>query len=124
MRSSTPPSTVPCADDPVEARPEVGGEGGGIAGGLHGDEGVGADAVLQGGRGVEGEDAAVVHDRHPPAQLVGLLHVVRREQDRLALGVELAEDLPQGEPALRVEAGGRLVHEQHGGPVHDRPSPP
>ena len=38
---------------------------------------------------------AVVHDRHPVAELVGLLHVVRGQQDRLALVVQLAEDLPQ-----------------------------
>ena len=69
---------------------------------------------------VEREDLAVVHDRDPVAELVRLLHVVRREQDRLARGVQLAEDLPQREPALRVEPGGRLVHEQHGGPVEDR----
>jgi hypothetical protein len=68
----------------------------------------------------EREDPAVVHDRDAVAELVGLLHVVRGQQDRLARRVELAEDLPQREPALRVEAGGRLVEEQHGGPVQDR----
>ena len=36
-------------------------------------------------------------------------------------GVELAQDLPQGDAALGVEAGGGLVEEQHAGPVHDRP---
>ena len=61
---------------------------------------------------VEGEDAAVVHDRDPVAELVGLLHVVRGEEDRLALVVELAEDLPEREAALRIEPGGRLVEEQ------------
>ena len=54
----------------------------------------------------------MVDDRDPVAELVGLLHVVRGEEDRLALGVELAEDLPQRDAALRVEAGGRLVEEQ------------
>ena len=63
----------------------------------------------------------MVHDRHPVAELVGLLHVVRGQQDRLAVGVQLAEDLPQRDAALRVEAGGRLVEEQHLRPVHDRP---
>ncbi len=62
----------------------------------------------------------MVHDRHPIAQLVGLLHVVGGEQDRLPLAVELPEDLPQRQAALRVEAGGRLVQEQHGGAVEDR----
>ena len=63
----------------------------------------------------------MVHDRDPLAELVGLLHVVRGEQDRLAVPVQLAEHVPQREPALRVEAGGRLVEEQHGRAVEDRP---
>ena len=35
--------------------------------------------------------------------------------------MQLADDVPQREPALRVEARGRLVEEQHVGVVHDRP---
>ncbi len=62
----------------------------------------------------------MVHDRHAIAQLVGLLHVVGGQQDRLALAVELAEDLPQREAALRIEARGRLVEEQHRRAVEDR----
>jgi hypothetical protein len=62
----------------------------------------------------------VIHDRHPLAQLVGLLHVMGGEQDRLPVAIELAEDLPQREPALRVEARGGLVQEQHRGTVEDR----
>ena len=72
-------------------------------------------------RGVEREQPPVVDDRHPLAELVGLFHVVRGEHDRLAVGVELADDVPQREAALRVEARGRLVEEQHVGLVHDRP---
>ena len=64
---------------------------------------------------------AVVHDADAVAELVGLLHVVRGQEDRLAVGVQLAEDLPQGDAALRVEAGGGLVEEQDGRAVHDRP---
>ena len=64
---------------------------------------------------------AVVDDRQAVAELVGLLHVVRGEEDGLALLVELAEDLPQRETALRIEAGGGLVEEQRGRTVHDRP---
>ena len=51
---------------------------------------------------------------------VRLLHVVRGEQDGLTVVVQLAEDLPHRDPALRIEAGGRLVEEEDGGPVHDR----
>ena len=58
----------------------------------------------------------MVDDREPVAELVGLLHVVRGEEDGLAVGVQLAEDLPQRDAALRVEAGGGLVEEE------DRPA--
>ena len=63
----------------------------------------------------------MVHDRDPLAELVGLLHVVRGEQDRLALAVQLAEQVPQREPALRVQPGGGLVEEQHARAVEDGP---
>ena len=63
----------------------------------------------------------MVHDRHPTRQLLGLLHVVGGQQDRLAGRVQLAEDLPQRDAALRVEAGGRLVEEQDLRSVEDRP---
>ena len=86
------------------------------------DDGVGADRALELGRACRGRAMpAVVDDREPVAELVGLLHVVRGEEDRLAVGVELAEDLPQRDAALRVEAGGRLVEEQDRRAVHDRP---
>ena len=93
----------------------------GVASGLHRDDGVGADALLQCGRRVEGEDPAVVHDGYPLAELVGLLHVVGGEQDGLAFAVQLTEQVPQGEPALRIEARCRLVEEKHRGAVEDGP---
>ncbi len=88
--------------------------------GLDRDDRVGADRALERLGRVEREDPAVVHDRDAIAELVGLLHVVGGEQDRLTLAVELAEDLPQREATLRIEAGGGLVEEQHGGTVEDR----
>ena len=89
--------------------------------GLDGDDGVGPGRRLQLVGRAECEQAPVVDDRQPVAELVGLLHVVGGEEDRLALAVELAEHLPQREAALRVEPGGRLVEEHGRGPVHDRP---
>ena len=65
-------------------------------------------------RRAEREQLAVVDDREPVAELVGLFHVVRGEEDGLAVAVQLAEDLPQRDATLRVEAGGRLVEEQDG----------
>ena len=76
---------------------------------------VGSDRALELRRRIECKDSAVVHDRHAIAELIGLFHVVGREQDRLALVVELAQDLPQGEAALRVEPGRGFVEEQDAG---------
>ena len=77
--------------------------------------------LLELDRRTQREQLAVVDDREPVTQLIGLFHVVRREEDGLAVGVQLAEDLPEGDATLRVEAGGRLVEEEDRGPVHDRP---
>jgi len=82
-----------------------------LAAGLDGDHGVGVHAALERGRGVQREDLAVIHDGDPVAELVGLFHVVRGEHDRLAVAVQLAEQVPQRQAALRVQARGRLVEE-------------
>src|SRR5581483_8055214 len=89
--------------------------------GADADDRVGAEGTLEAGRRVERQDPAVVHDRHPVAELVRLLHVVGGEEDRLPGGMELGQDLPQRQAALGVEAGGRLVEEQDAGPVEDGP---
>ena len=52
--------------------------------------------------------------------VLGLVEVVGREEDRRAVGVaDLAQVVPQAAPAHGVEAGRRLVEEQHAGPVHE-----
>ena len=81
------------------------------------DDRVAADRSLEALRRVERQDPAVVHDRDPLTELVGFLHVVRGQHDRLALAVDLTEDLPQGEPRLGVEPGRRFVQEQDIGAV-------
>ncbi len=97
---------------------------------LGGDRGVAVDLHHQGGRTdllLEGpglallHDPAVVDDRDAAGELVGLLQVLRGQQDRgAALAVQVADLLPQRHPAHRVEARGRLVEEQHLGLVHER----
>ena len=47
----------------------------------------------------------------PVGELVGLLQVLGGEEDGDAAGDQLADDLPHGPAAARVEAGGRLVEE-------------
>ena len=102
--ASTPPSTGRIRVTPSSSRSSRRAERLQIAVGLHGHDRVGADALLQRLRRVEGEDPAVVHDRDAVAELVGLLHVVRREQDRLPLVVELG----RGCPTARAGSGGRV----------------
>ena len=49
-----------------------------------------------------------------------LLHVVRREQDALAQGAEVADRVPGLPPRGRVEAGRRLVEEDELGVADER----
>ena len=62
----------------------------------------------------DGEDPAVVDDGDPLAQLVGLGHVVGREQDRPAGdgGLPVDDQLADGAGGGHVEAERRLVEEQ------------
>src|SRR5438093_5510592 len=48
------------------------------------------DRPLQRGRRIQRDDLAVIDDRHSVAELVGLLHVVRREKDRAPLLPKIA----------------------------------
>src|SRR5438445_1582371 len=81
-----------------------------------------ADRPLQSRGGVQGDDAAVVDDRDAVAELVCLLHVMRREQDRPALCLELADPVAQVARSLGVEPDCRLVeyHERRIGQKRPR----
>ena len=68
---------------------------------------------LQLGRGAAGDHAAVVDDDDPVGELVGLVEVLRRQQQRDAVGDEPSDHLPHAHSAGRIEAGRRLVEEQH-----------
>ena len=46
-------------------------------------------------------------------ETIGLLEVLRGEQHRGARLDEGIDHIPEGEPALRVEPGGRLIEEEH-----------
>ena len=60
-----------------------------------------------------GDHPPVVDHRDPVGELVGLLQVLGGQQDRRALAPQLAHDRPDLVAAARVEAGGRLVQEEH-----------
>ena len=67
-----------------------------------------------------GEDLAVIDDRDARAQLLELGQDVAADDDRLAEGAQLAEQLPQLDAGARVEAGRGLVEQQHLGVVDER----
>jgi hypothetical protein len=78
-----------------------------------------AGAVLldEAARAALRDDAPLVHDDEAVAQLLGLVHVVRRDDEGHALALEPEEPVPQDVPRLRVQPGRRLVEEQHLGVV-------
>ena len=58
-----------------------------------------------------GDDPARVDDRDVVGELLGLVHVVGREDHGDAVGAQVADQVPGGVAGLRVEARGRLVQE-------------
>ena len=58
-----------------------------------------------------GDEPPVVEDGDPMGEPVRLLEVLRRQEDRDAVGDELPDDLPHDPPAARIEARRRLVEE-------------
>ena len=68
---------------------------------------------LQLARRALGDHPAVVDDDDAVGQCVGLVEVLGGEQQRDALGDQVADDVPHALPAGGVEAGGRLVEEEH-----------
>jgi hypothetical protein len=79
-----------------------------------------ADVGLERLRRPFGDDAAAVDDADVVGELVGLLQVLRGEEDRRTLVVERPHLLPDGLATDRVEAGRRLVEEEDAGLVHQR----
>ena len=71
----------------------------------------GGQQLLQLGEGAVLDDRALVQDRDPVGELLGLVEVLGGQQHgRAALG-ELLHRLPHLDARLRVEPGGRLVEE-------------
>ena len=69
------------------------------------------DPSLQLGRRTDGHDAVLVEHRDPIGELVGLVQVLRGEEDGDSVGDQAAHDLPHHVTTARVEAGRRLVEE-------------
>ena len=79
-----------------------------------------ADALLEVVRRALGDDVPAVDDADAVGELLGLLEVLRREEDRRAVVVEQPHLAPERGAARRVQARRRLVEEQDPGPVHER----
>ena len=77
-------------------------------------EALAADAVLELVGRALGDHAAAVDDGDEVGEAVGLVEVLRGQQDRRALGHQALDRRPHLEAAARVEAGRRLVEEEHG----------
>ena len=60
-----------------------------------------------------GDRPTVVDHHDPVGQLVGLVEVLSREQERGAVGHQPADHLPHAGPAGRIKAGGRFVEKQN-----------
>ena len=67
-----------------------------------------------------GHDPAVVEHGDPVGELVGLVEVLRGEEDGDAAGDEIADHLPHRVTAARVQARGRLVEEDQLRVAHER----
>jgi hypothetical protein len=99
-------------------RPEHRGRRGRRGSEGHLDPGPAHPRLELGGRAA-GDRATVVDDQDAVCQLVGLVEVLGREQERRPVGDELADNRPHADPARRVEAGRRLVEEEHRRPCHE-----
>ena len=65
-------------------------------------------------------DASLIDDGDAIAEILGLIHVMRRQQDRAAARPELIEQHPQLAARLWVEPGGRFIEKQQIGVADDR----
>ena len=60
----------------------------------------------------------MIHDGDALAELVGLLHIMRRQQHGEPLRVERANADPKEQARLRIKAVGRLFQEEYVGRMH------
>ena len=68
---------------------------------------------------VHGDNLAVIDDADSLTQLLDLEEHMGREQNRLPLGDEVANEVPEESHAEGVQAAGGLVHDQHLGVVEE-----
>src|SRR5207245_9693176 len=82
----------------------------------------GAPSELRDERGwtAVGHDLAVVQNRDVVRELLRLVEIVRREEDRPPLPLEVSDQRPKLPPRARIETGRRLIEEQEFGLADER----
>ena len=83
---------------------------------------VSAKPVDQIGGCAFGDQLAVINDGQPIAKALGLVHVMGCKQYCAAISLKGANDIPELTPALRIEAGRRLVEKKNSRISHERRS--
>ncbi len=64
-------------------------------------------------------DQPAIHDHRDVVAVLGLGDVLRRDEQRASLVAQPAQLVPDGLAQHRIDAGGRLIHEQHIRAVHE-----
>src|SRR5690242_21507338 len=72
---------------------------------------LGTVLVHQSLRLVDIDNPPAIDDRDAIAQSLGFFHQVSGEEDSLAARANIAHQIPDLSPSLRIEAGGQLVEE-------------
>ena len=67
-----------------------------------------------------GDDRRLVHHHQPIAETLGLIHVMRGQQQCRSAALQLIQPIPHHVPRLRIEARRRLVEQNQIGLVHER----
>jgi|RhiMetdeSRZDD1v2_1073273.scaffolds.fasta_scaffold899764_2 hypothetical protein len=66
------------------------------------------------------DDPALIHDGNAVTQGLGLLHIMRREDERAPLGLDALNDLPHVLSSLRIKARRGLVQEHEDRIIDER----
>ncbi|EXI64979.1 MAG: hypothetical protein AW07_04764 [Candidatus Accumulibacter sp. SK-11] len=78
------------------------------------------EACQQVGCRIERHHTTLLEHGDAATERFGLFQVVRRQDHRVAVAIETADELPQALPQLDVHAGSRLVEDDHRRLVHQR----
>ena len=55
----------------------------------------------------------MIDDGNAPAKLIRFFHVMRRQENCLALGIEFSQQVPHRPPRLRIESRGWFIKKEN-----------